>query len=69
MMRITEIKTSNWTWTVGILTPSKMNVISATPEANAIGFRSASAEESDGISRIVAGAIGDHAWVAGIALL
>ena len=30
-MRITKIHTSNCTCTVGLLTPSRMNVISATP--------------------------------------
>src|ERR1017187_1465091 len=31
MMRMTKIQTSNCTWTLGSLTASRMNVISATP--------------------------------------
>jgi hypothetical protein len=31
MMRIAKIHTSSWTWTAGSVTPSRMNVMSATP--------------------------------------
>ncbi len=31
MMRMTKIQTSSCTWIVGLFTPSKMKVISATP--------------------------------------